>query len=152
MLRDYILAQPELSAHVTAGNDGAIADWLNTPAVPKVSTVERSVFAGWCGATGLRAAIQDHSQNPASPLRSIALTTLDFLLGGVATSIDFAKAENMQMLAAWEQAGPITAEQKAALMALATKQISRAESQGYGHVSVSDVAKALRNDDGTPTW
>ena len=105
----------------------------------RAAPVRRADFAVWCGATGLRAAVEDHAANADSPLRSAALTIRDFL-GGAAESIDFSLAGNQQMLAAWQQAGAITQAQADALMALGREPDPVAE---------MDVRRAIWNEDGT---
>lgn len=94
----------------------AIADAMSEGRT-RSAPVRRADFAVWCGATGLRAAVEDHAANVDSPLRSAALTIRDFL-GGAAESIDFALAGNQQMLAAWQMAGAITQPEADALIAL----------------------------------
>ena len=138
----------ELAQHVAAGNDAAIADILNRRNILVTECVDRGTFAMWCGSTGLRAAIQDHAGNVASPLRAIALTLLDFLQGGVAPSIDLAKPANQMMLAAWVQAGAITAEQRTELLAMATHVISRAEQMGIT-ITELDIRRTIWADDGS---
>lgn len=132
----------ELAPHVADGNDGAIAEILNAPRYLAYGTVSRARFAIWCGSTGLRAAIQTHADSSDSPLRSIALTVVDFLRGA-AEGIEFALPENRAMLAAWVQAGAITQTQEEDLLALSQVAQSRAQQIGVS-VSVADVAQALR--------
>ena len=138
----------ELAQHVAAGNDAAIADILNRRYILVTGCVDRATFAMWCGSTGLRAAIQDHAGNAASPLRAIALTLLDFLQGGVAPSLDLAKPANLGMLAAWVAAGAITPEQRTELMEMATHVISRAEQLGI-NITDMDIRRTIWADDGS---
>lgn len=116
----------------------AIADAMSAGRT-RSAPVRRADFAVWCGATGLRAVVEDHAANAESPLRSAALTIRDFL-GGAAESIDFALAGNQQMLAAWQMAGAITQEQANALMALGNEPDPVAE---------MEVRRAIWLDDGT---
>jgi hypothetical protein len=154
-LQDFILADPELSALAGApgpngdypeSQDQTIVDVLRSRTVPVYGPISRADFGVWAASTGVRAVIQDHADNQASPLRSSALTLLDFLRGGLAPSLDFGRPENLAMLEAWVQAGAIsTGEQgqKEALLALATQQISVAEQQGFAGLGNLDVARAL---------
>ena len=144
ILKDFINAQPALAADVTAGNDGAIATWLNTPSIPTVGTVSRPNFAEWCGSTGLRAEIQDAANTAGDPLRSISLTLLDFLQGGVSDALDFSRADNQAMLQSWVTAGKLTAAQQSELLTLATSNQSPAQVNGFGVVSIEQIAQALR--------
>jgi len=135
-IRAAIAADPSLTALLP--DSQAIADAMSAGRT-RSAPVRRADFAVWCGATGLRAAVEDHAGNVDSPLRSAALTIRDFL-GGAAESIDFGLAGNQQMLAAWQMAGAITQEQADALMALGHEPDPVAE---------MDVRRAIWLDDGT---
>jgi hypothetical protein len=106
-------------AMATARQDNALAESISVNRV-KIGMVMRPEFVMWCAASGLRAAIQDAASTIGHPLRSIALSLLDFLQGGAAEAIDFSLAGNVQMLNAWVAAGAVTIEQRAQLIALAT--------------------------------
>lgn len=97
-------------------NDVAIADILSTGRT-RPAAVTKSDFQMWAGRTGVRAVIEDHARDDASPLRSIALTVLDFIRSNVET-IDFRIEANMQMLMAWVQVGAITQEAADSLLTL----------------------------------
>lgn len=135
-IRAAIAVDPALTALLP--DSQAIADAMSAGRT-RSAPVRRADFAIWCGATGLRAAVEDHAGNVASPLRSVALTIRDFL-GGAAESIDFALAGNQQMLAAWQMAGAITQAQADELMALGREPDPVAE---------MDVRRAIWNDDGS---
>ncbi len=137
-LRAHIDATPAYADWIAHGNDQQLADALSALTVPVVGSVSRSRFAMWCGATGLRAAIADHARTPGSPLRSIALTIEDFLLGGVAEELHLADPANQMMIAAWVQAGALTQAQADELLALATTPQPL-----FGQVSNTDVACAF---------
>jgi hypothetical protein len=141
-LKTYILADAALSTWVADGTDFKIADTINARTVPVVGSVSRPRFAMWAGATGLRAVIQDHADNPASPLRSVSLTLLDFLRGA-ADTLDLSDSLNQQMLSAWVHAGALTQAQADELIEMATTQ-QPIFGQTIHHL---DVAHALR---GTP--
>lgn len=115
-LKDEILAK--CSPEVIASQDSALIAAAVSVGRTKVAPIDRANFAMWCGATGLRASIQDAADTVGNPLRSIALTLLDFLQGGVAQSLDLSDPHNQTMLAAWEQAGAITSGQVADLNAM----------------------------------
>ena len=119
-LRAYIEAQPEFAAYIAGGNDQQICDEINARTVPVVGGVDRSRFAMWAGKTGIRAVIQDHAETTGSPLRSICLTLLDFLQGGVSDELAMNEPDNQQMLGVWVALGAITQEQADDLIAMAT--------------------------------
>lgn len=121
-LRAYIEAQPEFADYIAYGQDLQICDAINLRTVPVVGGVSRARFAMWAGKTGIRAAIQYHADTQSSPLRSICLTLLDFLQGGVSDELAMNEPDNQQMLAVWVQLGEITQAQADDLMALATTQ------------------------------
>lgn len=136
-IRAAIAASQELQA--LAPNTQAIADALSVGRT-RVGSAPRSVFAMWCGSTGLRAAIQDHANDPDSPLRAVALTILDLLQGGVSDSIDMAHPSNQAMLGSWVQAGALTQAEADELVALATVP---------DPVDEYSVRVAIFNDDGS---
>lgn len=145
MLANEINSGPlaaELAPHVAAGNDGAIAEILNTPRYAAVGPVSRAHFAIWA-ASGPRSAIEDHATNPNSPLRASALTLKDFLIGA-ADSLELDNASVAEMLSGWLDAGAITQGQHDALLALGARTISRAEQIGMENITAADVARALR--------
>ena len=128
------------------GNDGIILAQLNAASGTTTQSVERSIFAMWAGVTGLRAAIQDHADNVASPLRSIALTLLDFLQGGISDNLNLSMQANIDMLNSWVAATAITTQQRDDLLTLAQKPITIAEVQGFKGVTINDIATALRGE------
>lgn len=137
-LKTYIDSDSVFAPWIEGGNDQQIADEINSRSVFKVGSVSRSRFAMWCGATGLRAVIQDHAENSQSPLRAVCLTLLDFLQGGVSDELHLDDPMNQVMLGAWVQAGALTQDQVDALTVLATT----AEPVFGRAVNNLDVAKA----------
>lgn len=142
-LAQLIAGTPAFAPYLAAGNDQAIADALNLRDQAVYGVVSRDAFAIWAASTGLRATIQDHADNPASPLRSIALTLLDVIRGGAANGVDFSNADNVAMLNTWVTAGAMTEMQKGALLALSTRYTSIAEQQFGRELRNIDVAIAL---------
>lgn len=112
-------ADPAFAALVAGRIDADIAAALSASRT-RVGSVQRQDFAIWCAATGLRAAIEDAANTAGHPLRSVALTLLDLLRGGVADTIDFSLPENLGMLGGWVDAGGCTQAQADALLAMAT--------------------------------
>jgi hypothetical protein len=133
----------ELAPYIASGDDSAIDKILNEKQFVVIDEISANDFAIWAASTGLRATIQDHAENPASPLRSIALTLLDLLQGNLDRALDFGNAANVAMLEAWVTATAITAAQRDELLALSEKMISRAEQLGI-NPTITDIAQALR--------
>jgi hypothetical protein len=133
----------ELAPLVIANDYRGIANVLNRQDITVAGSVPVNQFAIWCASTGMRAAIADQAANPASPLRSIALTLLDLLQGNLTpANLDLATVQNTQMLHAWVLAGLLTTAQEQELIVLSQKQISRAEQIGLT-VDANLVATAL---------
>lgn len=99
----------------------------------------REKFAMWAAKHSVRAKIEDHSSNPASPLRSIALALLD-VLRSPTEGIDLSVPDNALMLGAWVQSGEITQAQADELYALASNP---------DPVSEFEVRRAIWADDGS---
>ena len=134
---EALAGRPLTQAEIALGEgreDASLAYSLSIGRTEQIP-VPRSVFAMWAGATGLRAAIQDAASAVGNPLRSSALTLLDFLQGGVATGIELNRPENQAMMAAWVSAGAITSEQVAQLQEFAV--------QAAAIISLDDVSNAL---------
>lgn len=143
-LYDELTAGPlsvELAPLITARNDSGIAEIMNRKDISVYSTIKTNTFAIWAASTGLRSSIQDHADNHASPLRSIALTLLDLLTGNLERAIDLGIQSNIAMLNAWVVAGALTTAQRDELLALSQKMISRADQ--IGGVSLSQISDAL---------
>ncbi len=132
-----------LAPLIADGNDGAIAELLNASYSTITGSISRSLFAIWVAETGMRGVIRDHALNTSSPLRSIAISIEDFL-GGAAETLDFSKAQNVAMLAAWVSAGGCTQEQADDLISRCQVPVSRAEQVLGRSVTVADIAQAVR--------
>ena len=138
-LRDEIRSNPDCADALARRDCDELA---RIASIDRTATgpIEKKDFAIWCAASGMRAAIEDHASNPASPLRAIALSLKDFLVGPPDAGIDFNEPGNQQSLAAWEAVGAISGEQKAQLLAMGIKPAP---------VSAYEVAEALFNPDGS---
>lgn len=108
----------QIDAALAEGRINAIAPILSAGRA-RIGTVSVGNLASWAAATGMRAAIEDHALNAASPLRSIALSLRDVLVGGT-DGIRLDLPANAAMLAAWVKAGVLSTENRDALLALAT--------------------------------
>ena len=127
------------SAELLASQDAdAIADVVNVGRI-SVGYASREKFAMWAAKHDVRAKIEDHSSNPASPLRSIALALLD-VLRSPTEGIDLSVPDNAAMLGAWIASGEITQDQADELVALASR---------LDPVTEFDVRRAIWADDGS---
>ncbi|MDE2354804.1 MAG: hypothetical protein KGL17_07250 [Betaproteobacteria bacterium] len=137
-----VKASPTLSAlaHQTPPATAAIAAALTATLPPVVGSVSVPVFAAWCASTGLRAVIEEDSNNSASPLRSAALAIKD-LLAWQSGSLDLGSAPlgvgNVAMLQQWVTAGAISQAQHDALVALASTPDSVSEYEV--RAAISDI-------------
>lgn len=130
-----------LAPHVAVRHDAMVAKLLNEPTIPVLGHVTRADFVIWAAA-GPRASIEDIAATSGHPLRASALTLLDFVRGASDT-LDLGHASVASLFDAWAAMGAITAEQKAALEALGTRMIGRAEQAGLGVVHHAQVSAAL---------
>ena len=127
------------SAELLASQDAdAIAEVVNVGRTA-LGYASREKFAMWAAKHGVRAKIEDHSSNPASPLRSIALALLD-VLRSPTEGIDLSVPDNAAMLGAWIASGEITHDQADELVALASR---------LDPVSEFDVRRAIWAVDGS---
>jgi hypothetical protein len=133
------------AALTAANNDEAVAALLNETMMAVVGEISRSDLATWAAATGMRAKIEDVSKDAESPLRSSALAIID-VLKGASAGIDLAKPTNMGILDAWESATLLSAEDKAAFVALATHDTPRSVVLFGKLVTANDVARVVRDD------
>lgn len=128
---------PTLDAALTANNDIAAADRLSQ-LLTEVVPVSIPKLAAWAAQTGVRAAVHDAANNPTSTLRSIAMTALDLIRGGVSPTFD--TVAHGALLDAMQTGGLMTAANRAALTALATRNRT---------ITPNEVAHAVRNDNGS---
>jgi hypothetical protein len=136
-LLDEIKAKcsPELLA---SRDSDAIAAAVNVGRV-SLGYASREKFSMWAAKHSVRAKIEDHANNPASPLRSIALALLD-VLRSPTEGIDFSVPDNQVMLGAWVASDEITQAQADELYALASR---------HDPVAEFDVRRAIWADDGS---
>lgn len=108
----------DLADAIAARDTQAITDAYNALGVrTKIEPVRVRDVVGWA-APSVRAKLQDHADNPASPLRSICLTALDLFGGALSPTLD--TVQYKPMLDALVAGGIATAEERAQLDALAT--------------------------------
>lgn len=123
--------------------DQEAADSLNaltrTLTVPQVPI---SQVAMWSAKTGVRAKIEAHASNVASPVQSVCLALVDLFRGLGSPTLNLGDADNLAMCDALVMVGVMDAGQKASLLALQNSPISRAVELWGFPVSNHDVAKA----------
>ena len=137
-LKEDILARSDLTPAVVNRDCEYIATAISVGRT-SLGKIERAEFAIWAASTGMRAKIEDHAANATSPLRSIALSLKDFILGA-AQSLDLSIPDNQTALQAWVTAGELSQAAHDSLIIGATEQVI---------VTARDVAVALYNDDGS---
>lgn len=130
-------ADPALAAALSAGDDVAAAARLSG-LLTETAPVPINVLAAWAAQTGVRAAVQDAAGTVGHPLRSIALTAIDLLQGGMSDTFDTVIYSGL--LDAMQAGGLMTAGDRTTLTALATRP---------KQIMPNDVARAIRNDDGS---
>lgn len=128
-------ADPALAAALASGDDVAAAARLSE-LLTEPCTIPIGRVAAWGAHFGVRAVLQDIADNTDHPLRSLVLTTLDLLVRGD----DLDLAADGALLDALVANGVVDTEAAAVLRAGAVRPRT---------VSASDVARAVRNDDGS---
>lgn len=130
-------ADPALAAALAVGDDVIAAARLSE-LLTEVRPVPINQLAAWAAQTGVRAAVQDVADIVGHPLRSVALTAIDLLQGSMAQSFDL--VTYAALLNGMQAGGLMTQTDRDALTALATKPRP---------ITPNDVARAVRNDDGS---
>lgn len=129
------ISDQALAAAISAGDDIAAASRLSellTEYVP----IQIGRVAAWGAMVGLRSKIQDYANTQGSPLRDVALSALDLLIRGN----DFDVVDDGALLDVFVASGDITQAQRDQLTALAI---------GPRTITANEVARAIRNDDGS---
>ena len=130
-------ADPALAVALAVGDDVAAAERLSQLLTDTV-LVPISQLAAWAATNGLRAQLQDAADVVGHPLRSIALAALDLLRGSMSDSFD--AVAYAPMLDALQSAGMFSPAERDKLTLMATRPRV---------VTPDDVARAVRNDDGS---
>ena len=137
----------ELAPHIAAGNDGAVAGILNRRDIPTKGKVTSHDIRQYLMLVDLLLAIEASSQ-----LSCIAAKrALDvFPIFDLSNPMILGKFEQvLDGLVAEELIPDFTEVHKATILSLADTLVSRAEQVGLGYVSANNIAKAVRNDDGS---
>ena len=127
---------PAIASGLVSGDDVAVAARLSE-LLTDVALVPLSTLAAWA-APSIRAKLEDHAAEPTSPLRSLCLTALDLMRGSFAQNFD--SIAYAGMLDALQAGGVVSQAERDELTALAIKPRL---------VTANEVAKAIRNDDGS---
>ena len=146
-LLDELTAGPlaaELAQHVAAGDSGAIFAILHRKDINAPGFINRDKFNTWAVIYDERSNIEDHANNPASPVRSAALALRDVLQGG-SDGLHLEYPEIMALVEVWPYRDPAA---KVELIARATVKVSRGDQLDLP-VTELDIRKLLWNDDGT---
>lgn len=142
-LHELITSEPSLADHVTAGNDGAIAAWLNTPSVASTKEVLMDHFVGKLYQNGgFLAVIQAAATG--NQVAGMALTVIEKAKALGLNQVDISLPSTQLLLGSLVTEGLLTQAQADEVTALSDTVISPAEAAGLGHVSIEQIAKALR--------
>lgn len=144
----------ELAPFVTAGNDGKIAEVLNRRDIPSKKRALMADLVNYLSDQGILANIADAAADTtnvahAAARKVVATLRLSTELG--VTSINMTRAGNQALIGNLVTSGLMTNAQANGAKALADTMVSRAEVLWGKSIQVTDVAKALRNDDGSST-
>lgn len=139
----------ELAPHKASGNDTAIAAALNAQRGETMLRERlisaRGVLANYPGGSAEGAAVLDKVEAAAASVPAVKWV-MSFLK---ADGIDIGSPATQGMLDQLAAGGLVTADEASKLKALGVAPASRAEIVFGQVVSVTDVARALRNDDGS---
>lgn len=142
-LNELITGEPSLTEHVASGNDGLIALWLNTPSVTVTRNIPINAFVGELYNSGAFVAIlQAAALGNATAAMAVTLIEKAKTLG--IEGIDMSLPVNQGMVATLVSEGIVTQAQADSAVALSQVVVSPAEANGLGHVSIEQIAKALR--------
>lgn len=141
----------ELAPFAAAGNDGQVAAILNDKRFTKTQRVTLKDIVRYLLDNGVWLTIIDKAADTAaSQAKSAARVFVEVQKMGFVESLDMNKASSQGMLSALVAAGTMTAAHQTALTNMGVVPASRAEVLGAS-ITVTDVARAVRNDNGTPT-
>lgn len=138
-LHELITGEPTLAQHIASGNDGAIAEWLNTPSVTVTRNIPINAFVGELFNTGAFAAILQAAAL-GNQTAGMAVTLIEKAKALGIEGINVALPINQGMLATLVSDGTVTQAQVDSAVALSNVVVSPAESAGLGYVSLLDIA------------
>lgn len=139
-----IHADLEARAYASAGNDDAVAAWLNTPSVTVHRRVTAAQLLRWSAVRAIMQKLQFEAASGTNGKKSIAQAALTMLQSGFGVlELD---AEIIGMIDHLVTGGVLTADDKADLLTRAAEQISLAESICGRAVTIADIGEILRVD------
>ena len=130
------ISDPSLFASISSNNDEAAAARLSE-ILTEIAPIPLSVLSAWA-VPSIRSKLEDHAGDQNSPLRSISLTALDLMRGSFAQNFD--TITYSAMLDALQAGGVVSQTERDELLNLSKK---------FRNISANDVARAVRNDDGS---
>lgn len=142
-LSDLILSEESLESAIADGNDGLIAQWLNTPSIQSTRPIPIDEFIAELFRSGAFLAIQQ-AVLAGDETAVLAFETVKNAKALGLQNIDMSLAPNQALIAGLVQSGLITQAQADSVAALAEVTISPAENAGLGVVSIDQIARALR--------
>lgn len=139
----------EIAPLVAAGNDGQIAAILNDKRYTRTERVLLRDIVRYLLDNGVWLTIVDKAADvAASQAKSAARVFVEVQKMGFVESLDMSRSSSQGMLAALVSAGVMTAEHQTAITNMGVVPASRAEVLGVT-ITTTDVARAVRNDDGS---
>jgi hypothetical protein len=142
-LAELIASEPSIAQAVTDGNDGLIAQWLNTPSIERARGIPINEFAGDLYNSGAFVAIMT-AATTGNTTAQMAVAVMEKAKAFGIQNIDLNLPSNQAMLAGLLNDGVITQEQIDSAEALGIETVSPAEYNGLGTVNIEQIAKALR--------
>lgn len=142
-LSDLISSEPSLASAVAGGNDGLIAQWLNTPSIQSTRPIPIDEFIAELFRSGAFLSIQQAVLGGNETAVLAFETVKNAKLLGL-QNIDLSLTPNQALIAGLVQSGLMTQVQADSVAALAEVTISPAENAGLGVVSIEQIARALR--------
>lgn len=142
----YAAVHADLEAEQAArvGNDQAVTDWLNEPAITVYRRITSNQLLRWAAVNGIMQKIQNEATNGTNGKRSIAQAALYMLQGTLADlKLD---SEVLGMLDHLVNGGVLSAGDRADMMARAAEQISRADHIIGRPATNEDVGLAMAID------
>lgn len=132
-----------LDAEHTSGLDSeAAADALNTPVAAR-RPIAHEAFVGHLYDSGVFDAVLI-AAGADDPTAKAVIAKLDYAVKFGLTTVDLDKSATLASLDAMRNAGLITPEQQAAIVALGDTQMSLAEQVGVGRLKAGDIEEARR--------
>lgn len=142
----------EIAPFVAAGNDQKVADIINRQDIAGKKRAAMPDLVNYLSDQGILANIADAAIDAANPghaaaRKVVATLRLSTELG--VTNINMERAGNQALISNLVSVGLMTVAQANGVKALANTVLSRAEILWGQPITANDVARAVRNDDGS---